>query len=1041
MIESLNNLNNMNKKLYVSVLLLFLSVSILYAQKTISGKVSDNNGVPLPGVNIVVIGTTNGTATDFDGNYSLDVVDSDILEISYIGFEAQEITVGNQTVINVSLIQDTESLEEVIVTAQGIRKSKKALGYGITKLDAEELEKRPEADLAKTLQGKISGVVISSASGQTGSSSPIRIRGSISLTQDNEPLIVLNNVPFNGLLRDIDPNDIESMSVLKGFNAAVLYGTEGRNGVILIQTKSGNARLGEAKTTASYSNTTYVNMVSQLPEYQNTYGQGQEGNFIANFLSIWGPAFNTLDEVSHPYANLSGVFPAYEGATVPYEAKKNNVRRMFNEGIGKIHSLNVSTTKEDLGFNISAGYTDEEGVIANNNLKRFNIGVGGNAQINEKLNLSTTLNYTTRKTKRVQSQEIFRRTFYLPRNIDLTELPYQNPLTGESVYYRNDTNPLWVLNNSGINDDKVRVFGTVNANYDINDATNLAYRVGYDSEHWDTFDYSNKGGFSDDEFRTGYLNLDSRKEVIVDQTLILGYNKDVTADINLEAQLGINSKLTKSKRNSSDNTGQLVYDFLRPNNYSSNESQYVTGDENIAGAFGQFQFGYKNYLYATLSGRNDWSSTVEADNRSLFYPGFSISFIPTSAFEQINKNINYLKLRAAYATSSGFPGAYRTRNTLIIDANRFAVTKPDGTTSLPVTNRFGRTVANPDLKPELHKEFEIGLEARLFNNRVTFETSLYKRISENQIVNAPLAPSTSFDTKFVNLGRIDNKGVEVDLGIDMIKNENVRWNLRNIFTASESLVVKTTPSGGDVRLSLSSDRHAVEGMPLGVIKGDYALRDKNGNLLISGNGSSSRVGEVITSSDIGLDDKVIGDPNPDWRLTTINSFSYKNFTLGVQIEYTHGGEISSRSVEDMLERGVTRDTENREGSFVIPGYLADDDTGEILLDPNGNPIPNNIQLNGLRTVFSNYYNANDLSMWDASVFRIREISLGYAILKNTTSKLPFETIDLTLTGRNLWYVAPNFPKYINYDPENDGGLGRNNLPSTKRFALGLTLTF
>ncbi len=1029
----------MNRKLFLSVLALFLCSTFIHAQKTITGTISDNNGIPLPGVNVVVKGTSTGTATDFDGNFSLDVDDEDVLEISYVGFKTQEVSVGSQTEIIVSLIEDAESLDEVVVTAQGIRKSKKALGYAITKLDSEEVEKRPEADLAKTLQGKIAGVTISSSSGQTGSSSPVRIRGNISLTQDNNPLIVVNNVPFNGLLRDIDPNDIQSMSVLKGFNAAVLYGTEGRNGVILIQTKSGNAELGEAKTTASFSTTAYVNTVSQLPEYQNKYGQGQEGNFIPTFLSVWGPSFDSIDEVAHPYAGLSSIFPEYEGAIIPYTAKKKNVENIFNTGIGKIHSVNVSTSKEDLAFNISAGYTDEEGIIANNNLKRFNIGLGGNAQISEKLNLSATLNYTTRKTNRVQSEEIFRRTFYLPRNIDLTELPYQNPLTGESVYYRNDTNPLWVLNNSGINDDKVRVFGTVNANYKFSDALNASYRIGYDSEHWDTFDYSNKGGFRDDDFRTGYLNLDSRKEVIVDQTLILGYNKDLTDDINLEAQVGVNSKLTKSKRNSSDNTGQFVYDFLRPNNYSFNESSYTTGDENIAGAFGQFQFGYKNYLYATISGRNDWSSTVEAENRSLFYPGASISFIPTSAFEINSDNINYLKIRAAYATSSGFPERYRTRNTLIIDANRFAVTLPDGSSSLPVTNRFGRIVANPDLKPELHKEFEIGFEARLFKNRVTLETSLYKRISEDQIVNSPLAPSTSFDTKFINLGRIDNEGIEVDLGIDLIKNDNFKWNLRNIFTASESLVVETTQSGGDVQLN--ADRYAVEGMPLGVIKGDYALRDDEGNLLISGNGSSSRVGEVIASSDIGLDDKVIGDPNPDWRLASINSISYKNFTLGTQIEYTHGGEISSRSVEDMLERGVTRDTENREGSFVIPGFLADDDTGEILLDPSGNPIPNTIQLNGLRTVFSNYYNANDLSMWDASVFRIREISLGYSFLKKEGTRLPFEKIDLTLTGRNLWYVAPNFPKYINYDPENDGGLGRNNLPSTKRFALGLTLTF
>lgn len=1024
----------MIKKLFLSVFILLISIST-YAQKTVTGTISDASG-PLPGASVVEKGTTNGVETDFDGNFTITVKDDNaILMITFIGYSNKEIAVKGKTKLTIILEEDALQLEEVVVTAQGIKKSKKALGYAITKLESKEIAKRPEADLARTLQGKIAGVSIGAADGQTGSSSPIRIRGSISLTGSNSPLIVVNNVPFNGLLRDIDPNDILSMSVLKGFNAAVLYGSEGRNGVILIQTKSGNGKFGENKTTASFSTTTYVNSVSQLPEYQNKYGQGQEGTFIPSFLSVWGPEFDG-SEVSHPFAGLGNIFPQYDGLKIPYTAKENNVRNIFRTGIGTIHSLSVSTSKEKLAFNLSAGYTDEKGIIANNRLKRFNIAMGGNAQISDKFNLSATLNYSTRKVNRIQSQEVFRRSFYLPRNVDLTELPYQNPLTGESVYYRNDTNPLWVLNNAGVNDDKVRVFGTVNANYQLNENLNATYRVGYDSEHTDIFDYSNKGGFRNDAFKTGYLNLDYIKEVVIDQTLMVGYNKQLTEDISLEAQVGANSKLRKAKRITSDSNGQIVYGFLRPSNYSTRETFFRTTDENIAGIFGQFQFAYKNYLYATISGRNDWGSTVEKDNRSLFYPGVSASFIPTSAFDFGEDTfVNYLKVRAAYATSSGFPNPYSTRSALIIDANRFAAA--DGT--LPVTNRYGTTFANPDLRPELHKEFEIGIETKLFNNKVTLETSLYKRISNDQIVRAPLAVSSGYDSQVINLGRVDNKGIEIDLGIKIFKTDDFNWTMRNIFTADKSLVVKTTPSGSNI--NLTADRWAVEGLPLGAIIGDYALRDDEGNLLISGNGSSSKVGEVIVSSEIGLPNKVIGDPNADWRLTNINSFSYKNFTLSAQIEYRHGGEISSGYVEDLLERGVTRDTENRDGSFVIPGYLADNSTGVPLLDSNGNKIPNTIQLNGLRTVFSNYYNANDLRMWDASIFRIREVSLGYSYKPTKGQKLPFKTLDFTLTGRNLWYKAPNFPKYVNFDPESDGGLGRNNVPSTKRISLGISATF
>ena len=1004
----------------------------------IKGVVSDNTGNPLPGVSIQIKGTTKGTTTDFNGEYSITVDDENaILVFSYIGFKDKELVVQNSKKIDVTLEEDLENLDEIVVTSLGIKKSKKALGYAVTTIDSKEVSKRPEADLARTLQGKVAGLSIGTANGQTGSGSPIRIRGSISLNQSNAPLIIVNNVPFSGLLRDIDPNDIKSMNVLKGFNAAVLYGSEGRNGVILIQTKSGSGEIGESKTTASFSVNTYTNVVSQLPEYQNTYGVGQDYSPIYG-LANFGPRFSDVDQIDHPFSNNPD-FSQFSGVTVPYEAKPNNVKNIFRQGQGKIYSANVTTSQEKVAYSMSVGYTDEEGIVANNDLKRFNIGLGGNAQLTDKLNVAATLNYSTRKVNRIQATSVFNRVFYLPRNIDLTELPYQNPVTGESVYYNSreaDTNPLWLLNNAAISDDIVRVFGTVNSNYKFNDNLNLSYRVGYDSEQFERFDYSNRGGTTG-AFQLGYLNIDNEKRVVIDQTLIFSFNKDLTDDLNLEAQIGGNSKLTRVKTTFSDSEGQIVYGFLRPSNFTNSTVNYETEDQNIAGVFGQFQLGYKNYLYATLSGRNDWGSTVEKENRTLFYPGASVSFIPTSAFDFGDDSfVRYLKVRAAYATSSGFPDPYRTRNTLLINAQRFAAA--DGT--LPVTNRFSSIYANPDLNPELHREFEIGLETKLFRNRVTLETSLYKRVSEDQIVASPLNLSSGFDTQFINLGQVDNKGIEVDLGIDIFKREDFNWNMRNIFTAEESLVVKTTETGGIIQLN--ADRVAAEGHPLNAIFGTYAVRDANGNLLVRG-GTGTQVGRLIRSTDVQSlpDEKVIGDPNPDWRLTNIHSVSYKNFTFSTQLEYTHGGDISSENVLELIQRGVTRDTENRDGSFVIPGFYGSRATGLPLLDAAGNQIPNTTQLSSHRAASFNYYDTNETRMFDASVFRIREVSFAYTLNKADNSKLPFDKIDFTLSGRNLWYVAPNFPKYTNFDPESDGGLGRNSVPSTKRFALGVTVTF
>tara|TARA_R110002049_G_scaffold993_11_gene7254 strand:+ start:33328 stop:36399 length:3072 start_codon:yes stop_codon:yes gene_type:complete len=1023
----------MNRKLLYSVLVLMVSSVFMYAQKTVTGTITDNSGMPLPGVNLVIKGTTIGASTNFDGQYSINTqTASDVLVFSFIGFKNQEIAVGNQSVINVTLQEDTEALSEVVITAQGIKKSKKALGYAITTLESEEVAQRPEADLARTLQGKIAGVNIAAVNGETGAGTSIRIRSSLSITQSNAPLIVINNVPFGGNITDIDANDIKSMSVLKGLNASVLYGSEGRNGVILIETKSGSAVTGEKSFRASVSTTTYVNQVANLPEYQNKYGSGSEFGYVGGNLGIWGPAFTDLAEIPHPYSIYGDIFPEYKDLMVPYEASPNNVKDLFKTGRGTITSLNIASTQEKTAFNLSAGYTDEQGIIGNNDLKRFNLGIGGQIQLSDKFNVSATLNYSTRKVNRLQATEIFNLLLFIPRELDLLSLPYQHPQTGASIYYRSSENPLWVINNTGMFDDIVRLFGTVNAKYDFTNKLSLTYRAGIDNDSQDEFDYSNKGGFSDNEF--GFLDLDYDKAVTIDQSVILSLNGlELGNHIGLDTQVGINSKFLKGKSHSSNSSDQIVFGFQNPRNYRTTSAAYSNYDENIAGAFGQFEFNYDNFLYITLSGRNDWGSTVEQENRSLFYPGASFSFIPTSAFNSKSKALSYLKLRGAYGTSSGFPTRYRTRSTLDTNPRRFV----DVNGQVLVTNSSNDEYANPNLAPELHREFELGIEARLFNNRVNLEASAFKRISEDQILGASLAPETGYTSTTINAGRIDTKGMEIDLGIDLIKTENFKWNFRNLFTAYESLVVDLPQSELELQINGSaSGRFAIEGQPLGIMKGSYALRDDEGNLLIN-----PTIGEIYVSSEQGKDDIIIGDPTPDWNLTTINSFSYKNFNLSAQFEYTHGGDILGLGVQDLLERGVTKDTENREGSFIVPGVYGDPVTEQALLDSNGNKIPNTIQQNAQRTVFSNYYNAEELSVFDGSVFRLREIALGYTFNKAKNSRIPFETMTFTLSGRNLWFNAPDFPKYSNYDPENDNGLGDQNVPTTKRFALGVAVTF
>ncbi|UII76191.1 SusC/RagA family TonB-linked outer membrane protein [Flagellimonas sp. HMM57] len=1002
----------------------------------VEGKILDNLGVPLPGVSIIEKGTTNGVASDFDGNFQLNVEEGAILVFTSIGFLGKELPA--QASMSVTLKESTSELDEVVVVAQGIAKSRKALGYALSKVDTDETDARPEADVARTLQGKISGVRIFPTDGSSGATANIRVRGNLSLSESNAVLIVVDNVVFSGNLIDIDPNSIADITILKGLNASVLYGSQGRNGVILIETKAGSAKVGEKSFTANITQTSYTNTVANLPDFQNTFGAGNNGvtdaSTIGN-LGSNGARFTDLDFVPHPLANDSR-FPEFSGIEVPFEAAPNNVRDFFNTGIGSVTSLNLTATGEKTSLNFSLGYTDEGGILGNNDFNRFNISVGGTSQLTDKLKLSSSLSFSSRKrnsytaidTDDDDGSDILSNLYIIPRSLDIQNLPFQDPADGSNVYYRTDReNPRWTINNTGREDIIRRVNGTVNLNYQLGKHHSLTYRGGLQVETNNRLDFRNRGGLGD-EASLGSLNLRANAEFDVDNTLIFGSNYQISDKLSFESQLGINSRYETFRSLDSEYTNQIVYGFLRPNNFRTpGEGDYDETKNNLLGVFGQFDFDYNRYLYLNLSGRLDKGSTVEKENQNLFYPGVSLSFIPTSAFDFGDSFINYLKIRGAYATSSGFPSIFNTRQSLSSDPREFS----DINGNLIVTNSLFGRFANPDLEPELHKEFELGLEGNFFNNAVTFQASVFSRISENQIFETGIAPATGFTSTVINAGRVDTEGLELDLGIKLFRGSDFNWDIRNTFTTFKSTVVDLP---GDITRRIDPDDNIflIEGEELGIFTGSYVVRDSEGNALVN-----PATGVLITSDDVGLQDEIIGNVQPDFRATTIHTLRYKNFTLSTQMEYAHGGDEESSLFEILLERGVTTDTENREGSFVIPGVFGDISTGQALLDVNGNTIPNNIQVSGNNAVFSNFYEADENNTFDASVFRIREVALSYNLNRKTFKNLPFSSVDFTLSGRNVFFRAPNFPAGVNYDPETSG----LSTPTTKRYALTVSVNF
>ncbi|AZQ58989.1 SusC/RagA family TonB-linked outer membrane protein [Maribacter sp. MJ134] len=1069
-------------------LLLALIVHLSFAQeKTVTGTVTDQDGLPLPGVNIVVEGTTNGTQTDFDGNYSISASQGQTLLFTYIGQKAMRQAVGSGNTVNVQMTEDAQALEEVVVTAQGIKKSKQALGYAVAEVGKEALEQRPEGDVGRILTGKASGVNITAQSGLSGSGTSIVIRGLSSFSGSNQPLFIVDGVPFdsgtngqsqsgedssfvdgnNGSSRflDLDPNNIENVNVLKGLAAATLYGTAGRNGVILITTKNGAAGTsgGVKKNEITVTSSLFFNDIASLPDYQDQYGNGFDQAF-GWFFSNWGPSFDrdgvagwgnqaAIDDagtLAHPYSTstsaIRAAFPEFAGARYdwrPYDSVEN----FFRTGVVKSNSVNFNGSSEDgkVSYNANFGHLDDEGFTPENGLQRYTLGLGGRAILSNKFTVSGTMNFSNTDFKSPPiaastgnsvfgtGSSLFANLFYTPRSVDIQGLPFENPITRGSVYYRQNNSiqhPLWTVNNAQTRQVTNRVFGNAALMYDINDNLNLTYRFGLDVYSENNTNSQNKGGIGGSvATQSGILQTWNNTNTILDHNFILTGQYELSEKIGFSFNAGATTRREVFDQNGVASSGQQAFGVLRHFNFQLQDEIQFFQERNIAGLYGQLDFDYDRKIYLTLSGRNDYVSNLAKENRSIFYPSASLSLIPTKLIEglQSQNGINYMKLRAGYGTSANFPTGYPVAATLDLDTQDFQ----DGAGRDVTTNTSADQLGNPNLKPELLEELEFGLETRLFNSRVSLDASYYTRTTKDLIIERPLDPSTGFIQTQTNVGEISSYGVELDATVDLFRSEEeggFNWSINSNFTANETEVVDL---GLDTDIVVYAGftnlgNAARVGEPLGVIVGSRIQRDENDNFIVNGAGSYAEENGTFT----------IGDPNPDWLLNVGNSINYKNFSFNFLMNYTHGGDIYSRTTSVLLGRGLTTDTLDRLNSFILPGVKADG-------------TPNDVAVNNSTFYFSNVlFGPDELGIYDASVIRLQEVSLGYSMPSKWLDKTPFGSLSFTLSGQNLWYEAINIPKGTNFDPNVAGvgvGNGRGfdylNGPSSRRYGLSVRATF
>ena len=1058
----------MKRKLMLFLTCLFISVGLATAQtQTVTGTViSEEDGQPVVGASVLVKGTTVGTITDIDGNFTLSNVPSSAktLQVSYIGMKAQEIAVAPR--VRVILKPDSELLDEIVVTAVGIQRAERSLGYAVSKVNADETIQKAEPDMLRALDGKIPGVVINAPSGAAGSATRMTIRGNSSFLGNNQPLYIVDGVPYSNNelstsnqataaggaygsgISTLDPNDIESMNVLKGAAAAALYGSRAANGVVLITTKTGSkTKKNVTKGTEITLNASYtIEQIANLPDYQNSFGGGN--NFIAGGANgSWGAAFSDLSEI--PLSTFSGKYASYYPdmpEMIPYKAYKNNVKDLFDTGGIYDLSLNVNRYNESGNFTATVSKLGQDSYIPYATYNRYSVSVGGNQILTNGVRVGANVSFSRNDQSgpmfgNNQSSNIgassFARALILGRNWDMS-LPYETP-DGKSLFFVGDQadNPLWSWKYNKIETQMDRAVANFNIGYDIFDWLSVDYRIGINDYKMDRKEVLNIGSRAlGGKGRIVNATYDTQE---IESTFLIGINKKLTSDIGLRATLGHNVNQLTVAETKTTGLNIMSAGIYNIDNTESQTSEEYRSRRRLWALFGDVTLDYKNWAFISFTGRNDWSSTLPKSNQSFFYPAVSGSFVFTDAFNIVSDVLNFGKVRLGWAKVGNDASPYYKNGSYLLGQPY------NGQPILTLPS----SMYDPNLKPEFTTEVEFGLELQMLKSRFNLDLTLYNRNSTDQIAPLSLPYSTGYGSYYTNFGKMNNKGVEIGVNLIPVMTRDFKWDAYFTYTLNKSEVKELVEGVERVALStgFASPGSVLEvGKPYGMLVGDVLARDEDGNLLVDPNS-----GFYLIDTEQGY----LGDPAPKYKMSLNNTFTYKGLSLSFLIDAQIGGCVWSSYVTDLLGRGVTKDTENRYGSRILPGYLANPSTLEPILDGAGNKIPNNVQLTESDLWFSDgtvssfgINGVDEVAVYDATTFRLRELSLGYELPKKWLAKTPIGTANISFVARNLWFYAPNVPKHSNYDPTassygggNVQGIDYTTAPSTKRYGFNLRLTF
>ncbi|MCP2044421.1 SusC/RagA family TonB-linked outer membrane protein [Pontibacter sp. HSC-36F09] len=1052
------------KRQLPALLLLLLCCQVAVAQSlSIQGKVTDEQGSGLPGASVAVKGTTNGTITDGNGNYKLSVRNQDdVLVVSFIGYLAQELPVGSKDFINIQLQPNQNQLNEVVVTALGIEREEKALGYATQTVSGESLTNARSNNFASALSGKVAGLSLVSPGSGPVNSTRISLRGDNSLDPNgNNALIILDGVPLNsGMtssgvdnaygagsgndipvdfgngIADINPDDIESITVLKGPSAAALYGSRAANGVLIITTKSGTNRKKGLGVTVN-SNFSF-NDVLQWPDYQYEYGQGtheldkngkpvysyhvsEDSKNTGSTSSAYGPKFD--GQYFYQYD------PTLEGQSAErqlWRPYKDNIKGFFRTGSTITNSVAVDGGNDRGSARASLTHSKNEWIMPNTGFERMTAALSLNYNVSDKLKLNSKINFTHKKSDNLpgtgySNQSIAYFMIFQNPNVDLAwyeprwkagkeQLEQIHPF---SSYIDNPYVIAYEMTNAMNNYSTV---GNLSATYEFSPKFDLLVRSALTTRQEDR---AQRRPFDTANFPLGYYKEQNIFDYEINNDFLVTYKDKIGSDIDIRTSFGGNARREKYRLTNGVIDGLVIPAVYKLSNGLSNPMMTTNhSNKHVNSLYGLATFSYQDKVFVDVTGRNDWSSTLPVQNNSFFYPSISSSFI-LSDILTLPRQVSYAKLRLSAAKVGNDTSPYRTR-------------KYYGQSDFAASGSVPTTLHNKDFKPELTTSYEAGLEYRLFQGRLGMDITLYQSFTENQILEIPLDPTTGYSRAVMNAGKVRNQGVELMVNATPIERSGFRWNTSVVWSKNDNKVMELAEDLGTdqqvLHMGGQASIIAKVGGSTGDIYGFGFVRSPDGQIVYDKAGLPAYPAET----------QYIGNAYADWKAGFNNEFTYKNFRFNVLLDGQYGGIIYSQTHHKMAEQGKLKSTlMGREDGFIIGDGVVDNGDGTF--------SPNTVKVKP-QAYYTRYYRRANLesNSFDASFLKLREVRMEYNLPKTLLAKTRFiNGASVALYGRDLAMIS----KFPIFDPEtaalNGGtimpGVEMGQMPSTRTFGMNVTL--